>query len=338
MIIANSTNMGLSRMSDACGIGYDTLAWTQEWYVREETLRAANPENDRLPPAATAHRDLRQRHPVLLGRATLPDEGKIGHRPSAQSATSSTRACPPIQHVTDQHAVFGTKIIVATDREFPYVLDEILGNQTDLPITEHATDTHGASLINFALFDLVGCNCRPRIRDLGKITLPVDAGRSTTRAMSPARRAAADPADQLALIAEHWDEMLRLGGVAEVRARHRLPDRRQTLPRRTGRTRSPPRSRNTGRFGSTIYAAHYLSREDYRRKISRQLNKGESMHALKRDVFYANEGAVHRSAPAAADRASMVPDTRHECHHDAGRPIPRPGCRSSAISGPPCRP
>jgi len=53
-------------------------------------------------------------------------------------------------HTTDQHAVYGTKVIVATDREAPYVLDEILGNATDVPITEHATDTHGASLLNFA--------------------------------------------------------------------------------------------------------------------------------------------------------------------------------------------
>jgi TnpA family transposase len=29
-------------MADACGIAYDVLAWTAEWYVREETLRAAN--------------------------------------------------------------------------------------------------------------------------------------------------------------------------------------------------------------------------------------------------------------------------------------------------------
>ncbi|MBT2511494.1 Tn3 family transposase [Streptomyces sp. ISL-98] len=36
------------------------------------------------------------------------------------------------------------------------MLDEILGNATDLPITEHATDTDGVTLVNFALFDLVG--------------------------------------------------------------------------------------------------------------------------------------------------------------------------------------
>ncbi|MFG1967332.1 Tn3 family transposase, partial [Nonomuraea sp. NPDC049028] len=35
-------NPGLSRMAEACGIGYDVLRWTQEWYVREETLREAH--------------------------------------------------------------------------------------------------------------------------------------------------------------------------------------------------------------------------------------------------------------------------------------------------------
>ena len=74
-------------------------------------------------------------------------------------------------HVTDQHATYGTKVIVATRREAHYVLDEILGNATDLPITEHATDTHGVTLVNFGLFDLLGLQLSPRIRDLGRITL-----------------------------------------------------------------------------------------------------------------------------------------------------------------------
>ena len=39
VLIAFSTNLGLTRMADACGISYDILAWTAEWYVREETLR-----------------------------------------------------------------------------------------------------------------------------------------------------------------------------------------------------------------------------------------------------------------------------------------------------------
>jgi TnpA family transposase len=39
-----------------------------------------------------------------------------------------------------------------------------------------------------------------------------------------------------------------------------------------------------GLLRRTIYATRYLSDEAYRRRISRQLNKGESLHALRRDL------------------------------------------------------
>src|ERR1017187_9027131 len=45
-------------------------------------------------------------------------------------------------HVSDQHSTFGTKVIVPTAREAHYVLDDFPGNATDLPVYEHATDTH----------------------------------------------------------------------------------------------------------------------------------------------------------------------------------------------------
>jgi TnpA family transposase len=53
-----------------------------------------------------------------------------------------------------------------------------------LPITEHTTDTHGATEIVFALFDLLGLRFIPRLRDAGDLRLhrlgaptglPVDA-------------------------------------------------------------------------------------------------------------------------------------------------------------------
>jgi TnpA family transposase len=47
-----------------------------------------------------------------------------------------------------------------------------------------------------------------------------------------------------------------------------------------------------GALRRTVYAARYLADSAHRRKISRQLNKGESLHALKRDLLYAHEGAV----------------------------------------------
>ncbi|WP_414945615.1 Tn3 family transposase [Amycolatopsis sp. cmx-11-32] len=59
VLLAHSTNLGLTRMADACGISYDVFAWTSEWYVREETLHAANlaiiDYHQRLPLTAVEH-------------------------------------------------------------------------------------------------------------------------------------------------------------------------------------------------------------------------------------------------------------------------------------------
>ena len=68
---------------------------------------------------------------------------------------------------SDQFSQYGTKVIPATVRDATYVLDEILDNETELPILEHTTDTAGYTEIVFALFDLLGLQFSPRIRDLG---------------------------------------------------------------------------------------------------------------------------------------------------------------------------
>src|SRR5260370_34284229 len=106
---------------------------------------------------------------ALFGSGTLPPPD--GQRFPAKGKSITARALSryfadeglsTYTHLTDQHAVYGTKVIVATDREAPYVLDEILGNQTDLPITEHATDTHGASPPTLALAHLARRHLPPR--------------------------------------------------------------------------------------------------------------------------------------------------------------------------------
>ncbi|MFC5745277.1 Tn3 family transposase [Actinomadura rugatobispora] len=59
---------------------------------------------------------------------------------------------------------------------------EILGN---------ATDTHGVTPVHFALFDLLGLQLSPRIRDLGEISL-YRTGPASVRGV-PTGGAAADP-------------------------------------------------------------------------------------------------------------------------------------------------
>ena len=68
---------------------------------------------------------------------------------------------------SDQFSQYGTKVIPATVRDATYVLDEILDNETELSLVEHTTDTAGYTDIVFALFDLLGLQFSPRLRDIG---------------------------------------------------------------------------------------------------------------------------------------------------------------------------
>ena len=79
--------------------------------------------------------------------------------------------------------------------------------------------------------------------------------------------------------------------VAEVRPRHRVGAIGKLSA--SGRPNSLVAAlEEQGAPRRTIYAAKYLSGPDCRRKITRQLNKGESLHALRRDLLYAHEGMI----------------------------------------------
>lgn len=87
VLLVYSTNLGLTRMAEACGVSYDILAWTAEWYVREETLRAAN----------LAIIDSDQRLPRSTGPCATPSTQLVTcliRTIGARSPASSTRANP----------------------------------------------------------------------------------------------------------------------------------------------------------------------------------------------------------------------------------------------------
>jgi TnpA family transposase len=131
-------------------------------------------------------------------------------------------------------------------------------------------------MLNFALFDLCGLRLSPRIRDLGKITLYRSALRGEVCAAYPLAGPLLTRRINTQLIADNWDEMLRLAASLKyghvtaslIVAKLSRADRQNTLAAALT---------EYGALRRTIYAARYLSRPDYRRKIGRQLNKGESM-------------------------------------------------------------
>jgi TnpA family transposase len=52
-----------------------------------------------------------------------------------------------------------------------------------------------------------------------------------------------------------------------------------------------------GRLVKTNFILAWLADEELRARVGRQLNKGEQLHALRRAIFYANEGHVRQRTP-----------------------------------------
>jgi TnpA family transposase len=301
VLIAMATNLGLARMSEACGVPYDVLAWTAEWYVREETLREAN------TCIVNHHHSLELAGVFGGGTMSSSDGQRFPVRGKSLTGREMTvfggQVLSTYTHVSDQHSTFGTKVIVATTREAQYTLDDFLGNATDLPIYEHATDTHGVTLINFALFDLVGKVLSPRIRDLGRITLIRDGTPAEIARLYPHAGPLLGARWNEDLVEACWPDLLRMAGSLKygqatgslVVGKWSAASRQNTLAAAL---------KEWGTLRRTIHAARYLSDPAYRRKIGRQLNKGESLHALRRDLHYAHQGTVGK--PHLADQSEQA--------------------------------
>lgn len=121
VLVTYSTNLGLTSMAEASGISYDMLAWTAEWYVREETLRAAN----------LALIGYHQRLPLTASFGTGTLSSSDGQRFPTRGKSTTARTVPHFfaeqglstyTHVIDQHTTYRTKIIVTTRREPHYAV------------------------------------------------------------------------------------------------------------------------------------------------------------------------------------------------------------------------
>lgn len=297
VLLAEATNMGLSEMAASAGISAETLTWTATWYFRPETLEAANAaivnyhhqlDFAQVSGGGTLASSDGQRFPVSGKSVTAKHMSRYFARGAGISAYTA---------VSDQHATFDTKILAANAPEAPLVLDESLGNATDLSIAEHATDTHGATLANFALFDLCGRQLSPRIRDLSKITLARPGPQADYTQRYPHAGPLLTRRLQTERITNCWDDLLRVA--ASVHGGH------ATAAMVVGKLCSSKKQQNAlttaikeyGTLRRTIYAARYLADETYQRRIGRQLNKGENVHTLRRNVAHAHQGKLRRRYP-----------------------------------------
>ncbi len=301
-ILADATNLGLTRMADACSIaGHRQLAWTAGWHLGEDTYRRALATlvdaQQRQPLAAlfgagdVSSSDGQAFLTAGRGEALGAHNARHGHgrEPSALFYT----------HISSRHAPYHTASIPPSG-EAAYVIDGLLYHEADLSIAVHHTDGGGVSDHTFALAHLLGFRFVPRIPNVAARKLYAFSPAATWPTLAPFIGGRIDEA----LIVAQWDDVLRLATSVRTGAvsASLMLKRLGAYPRQNGLALA---LREIGRIERTLHALDWLEQPALRRQATAELNKGESHNALARAVCFHRLGRLHdRTAQAQHHRAS----------------------------------
>ncbi len=287
-ILSQACNLGPQAMARGADLSYERLLWHNNWFLDESTLTKATTQlvnyHHQLPLAkswggGTLSSSDGQRFPVTVKNTqsvALPKYFGYG-----KGVTFYT-------WLSDQFSQYGTKVIPSTRRDAPYVLDGINDNETELKILEHTTDTAGFTEVVFAFFNLCGLQFSPRIRDLGKQRLyrfktkPDKLIKSLfERRIKPKR------------IVDPWDEILRVAASLQYGyvTSSLLMSKLSSFPEPN---RLLQAFQEYGRLVKTIYILRYYNSLDHRRRVKRQLNKGEAVQGLRRFLVVARQGELRQ--------------------------------------------
>ena len=225
--------------------------------------------------------------------------------------------------VSDQFTGLNAITVPGTLRDSLVLLSVVLEQETELEPTEIMTDTGAYTDVIFGIFWLLGYQFSPRIADIGgarfwRVDPTADYG----------------PLDKIAshkvkteIIAEHWDDLLRLAGSLKL-GLVQAGGLMRTLQTNDRPTRLARALEELGRIIKTLYLLAYIDDEAYRRRILNQLNRGEGRHQLARIVFHGKRGELrqrYREGPGGSARRPWPGRQRHHpVEHDLHGCCPRP--------------
>lgn len=297
-IMAHGCNIGpytMSRLTE--NLTYWQIKQVTDWQLTEEAQRLA------LGNLVNAILGLKVTQTWGEGKTSSSDGQRFGLKRRLLQQTYShifgDYALEFYAFIADNYAPFYITPIQCTDRDAPYVLDGLLYNESDLPLEEHYTDTHGYTEINFAAFAMLGRRFAPRIRGLAHQRIyRIDTGKDY-RDLTPLVQSR-DRTIHLDWITSQWDRMgqfyasLENGHTTASTALKRLASF-------AGKNQFYRANRELGRIFKTEYILKYLSDPQLRQRVRRGLLKGEQMprlrrdseqHALARQVAYGKQGQL----------------------------------------------
>jgi TnpA family transposase len=286
-ILADGTNLGLERMADSSqGVTYAQLAWTQAWYLSEETYAAA------LACIVDAQVTLPLSR-VWGDGTTSSSDGQFfrsGRRGVAGAINAKYGADPGQKiytHVSDQYEPFHSQLISATAAEAPHVLDGLLLHGSGLEIHEHYTDTGGATDHVFALSHMLGYRFVPRMRDLADRRLGTFEPAARYKELEPLIGRPINTA----IILESWDEVVRLA--ASLKTKTVAPSvMLKKLSAYKRQNRLDFALQEIGRIERALFTLDWLESKELRRRCLAGLNKSEARHALAGAVFTQKQGRL----------------------------------------------
>ena len=286
-ILAQATNIGFATMQNCnSDITAEMMSNITDSCIREETIKLANAE------IVNQHSQLTLSQAYGDGTLSSSDGQRFIISASSLLASLYPKYCGYYDkivgvytHTSDQYSVYSTNAISCSPRESLYVIDGFLDNNTILQIKEHTTDTEGYTEHIFALCHLLGIKFMPRIKNLKSQQLYKasknhyygEFNQLMTKSVS------------LELIKEQWDQMVRI--VASMKDKlcpaHEII---RILSKGSPSDKIANAFTHLGRLIKTQYILQYITDEELRNKVHRQLNKGEHRHALARWIFFANQG------------------------------------------------
>jgi TnpA family transposase len=291
VLMAEACNTGPEPLirSDVPALKRDRLSWTDQNYIRDDTLTAAN-----AMLVATQNR---------LALANLWGGGEVASADGIRFVVPvrTVHAGPNPKYygvgrgvtwynlISDQFSGLNDITVPGTLRDSLILLAVVLEQQTDLQPTQIMTDTGAYSDIVFGLFRLLGYRFCPRLADVGgtrfwRIDPQADYGLLNTIS-----------AHNLSLqkIAPHWDDMLRLAGSLKL---GKVPAAgiMRTLQVGDRPTRLAQAIAEFGRIDKTLHTLTYIDDEAKRRGTLTQLNRGEGRHSVARAVFHGKRGELRQ--------------------------------------------
>jgi TnpA family transposase len=289
-------------LAEACNTGFEPLirrdnpalrrsrlSWVRQNYIRAETLTRSNATlvaaQNRIPLArAWGGGDVASADGL---RFVVPV--RTIHSGPNPHYFGQERGVTFYNLVSDQFTGLNGITVPGTLRDSLTLLSVVLEQQTELQPIEIMSDTGAYTDTIFGIFHLLGYQFSPRLADIGGTRFWRVDGKADYGALDEL----AAQRINIALIIQHWEDLLRLAGslkLGTVQAMGLI----RTLQTKDRPIKLARALEELGRLIKTLYLLRFIDNEAYRRRILVQLNRGEGRHQLARTVFHGKRGELRQ--------------------------------------------